>query len=236
MGKDSPQSPEFGEPQDIEKIVDAILFDWDGVLYDGTHNIGLSALETCREFGVEVSMEYYVENYTQPWWKFYERLGIPAATEEERRAIHDTYARIHANRRHLSEVYPEVAETLRALATRRVHLGIVSAGKLDNIKLKLAEKGLLELFDEQHLVGEAHQKAEAIKAFCEKNALSPERVLMVGDLPSDLEDGRAAGVKVAAVARFESAVTRLSSYKPDFLLTDMGSSILKPAPFKSHKE
>lgn len=227
---------EAGESVEIEKIVDAILFDWDGVLYDGMHNIGLTALEVCNEFGKEVDMEYFMENYSQPWWRFYQKVGIPIETEEEKQKIYNLYHQIADTSGRASDIYPEISKTLRELTEKGLQLGIMSAGKLERIKSILDKKGLLDLFDEKHIVGFAHEKADAIRQFYTQNNLSPDKVLMVGDLPSDLEDGRSAGVKVAAMARFESATKRLGAYNPDFLLVDLGDEILRPKPFSEHSE
>src|SRR6185369_3961638 len=96
-----------------------------------------------------------------------------------------------------SEFFSGALETLKKLHASQLQLGIVSAAKKQSILDRFMEEGVVGLFDAAHVVGESDRKVDAIKSFYQKNNLNPERVLMLGDVPSDLEYGKAAGVRVA---------------------------------------
>ncbi len=219
------------ERKEIEKIVDAVLFDWDGVLLNSMSKVAKVTEEVCRILGKEgITQEFVIENYIQPWWRFYEKIGIPASTEAEQQKIKDVFFKVFDSQDAEDELYPDVGDTLKQLIEKGIQIGIISAGNMDSIKNILKSKGLMQYFDEKNLVGSSHEKTTAIIRFCEDNNISPDKVLMVGDLPSDLEDGRRAGVKIAGMARSEQAVNKLSAYNPDFIMSGLGDELLKPRP------
>lgn len=227
-------SAEAIELKPIEQMFDAALFDWDGVLYDSMENIGAATSEVCRHFGIDLSPEKFRETYDAPYWEHYESVGVPASTEEQRQYIYKLYHDkvIPALKECLgeSDLYPEVPDILRELKGRGLRIGIVSAHKPEDIEEILDKKGIRNLVD--NVSGLAHSKSEAIKGFYNQSQVELGRVLMFGDLPSDLRDARQAGIKVAAVARFEVAGDRLGSYDPDYLFKMLGPEILRPQPFK----
>jgi phosphoglycolate phosphatase-like HAD superfamily hydrolase len=132
------------------------------------------------------------------------------------------------------DLFPEAIDALRELIRRGLKIAVISAGRLERIKQILEEKNAADLFD--YIVGAAHNKTEAIKQFAREHNFDPRKILMFGDLPSDLRDAKAAGVRTAAIARFETAEDRLGAYDPDFLFKGLGPEILKPKPFQDQSE
>ncbi|MNI93143.1 Pyrophosphatase PpaX [compost metagenome] len=51
--------------------------------------------------------------------------------------------------------------------------------------------------------------------------VNPEKTLMVGDSPVDIQSGKNAGVLTAAVAWSLKGEDMLREYEPDFILQDM---------------
>ena len=234
--KNQPERNINPEARDIEELFDVVLFDWDGVMYDSMENIARYAQEVCRHFGKDENVQNFLASYDQPFWDYYERQGIPCKTAEERADIYSLY---HDQIRPVLEndpsvkqpaIFPEIIDTLKELRARGLKIGIVSAHKPNEIIDVLTQAGLADAID--FMVGLAHNKAEGIATLCKENGFDPERVLMLGDLPSDLRDGRAAGVKVGAVARFPEAEDRLGSYDPDYLVGSVGPELFKLKTFE----
>jgi len=232
------RSAEEAESRNIEQAVDMVLLDWDGVMYDSTDHLGQAVVEVTKHFGKEWDVARFKESYDAPFWDYYESLGVPATTEEEQQYIyriyHDTILPRLVEGGVSSDMYPEVWDTLRELKERGLRVGIVSAHKPAEIERVLEEKRARDFID--FIVGLAHNKTEAIRQICEQNRLDPKRVLMFGDLPSDLRDAKAAGIKTAAVARFEAAKDRLGSYDPDFLFQTLGPEIFHLRPYQDSTE
>ncbi len=232
------ENPEDQEERDIEQLFDLVLFDWDGVMYDSMENIARYAQEVCKLFDKEVDVQEFLKRYDQPFWDFYEREGIPCSTPEQRKEIYELY---HSKVRPVlendpsvkqPEIYPETAGIVKDLKSRGLKVGIVSAHKPEEIEAVLKDSHI----EVDFLIGAAHNKTEEIKRVCEENGFDLERVLMLGDLPSDLRDARKAGVKVGAVARFKEAEDRLASYDPDYLFHSIGPEMLRLKKFQDKLE
>jgi HAD superfamily hydrolase (TIGR01509 family) len=229
----SPVHPESVEPRNIEELIDLIIFDWDGVMYDSMDNIAKTAVEITKHFGKGITEEQFHESYDQPFWDYYKRLGIPVETEDERAYIYKIYhdeilPKIKEGESKKSTIYPEVEDTLRELVARHIKVAIVSAHKTEEIIEILTQGGLLKYID--YPIGLAHNKTEAIKQLCMESGVTPERALMLGDLPSDLRDARKAGVRVGAVARRNEFRDRLGSHNPDFVFETVGPEIFHLTP------
>ncbi|OGH93581.1 MAG: hypothetical protein A2538_00625 [Candidatus Magasanikbacteria bacterium RIFOXYD2_FULL_41_14] len=221
--------------KNIEEVVDMVLFDWDGVLYDSIKRIARAAVEVCKRYGIDLTTDEYNRTAIQPYWEHYARLGIPGANTDEGKAelyhiYHNEIIPLLKEMPNLqAEIYPEVPEIFQQLADKNIKIGIVSAHKPEEIEEILRQHGLRELVD--CVVGLAHNKVEALRSICSRRGLDPQRVLMFGDLPSDLQDAKVAGIKTAAVARFEQAEDRLAAFDPDYFFQTVGPEILKLKPF-----
>ncbi len=199
---------------------DAILFDWDGVILDSTLHSAMVCVEVCKRYGVVITPEHYLENFSQPHWIYYESVGVKCETPEERARLEDLYWQVLEESPVEKSLFPEAENALKQLSNKTFILGIISASKRHLITDMLA-LGLNEIFDDENIISDVINKVQSIKDFYERNRVDPKRVLMIGDLPSDLIDGRDAGVKVAGLARNTKQRERLASYKPDYLFDDL---------------
>ncbi|EKE10702.1 MAG: hypothetical protein ACD_15C00212G0023 [uncultured bacterium] len=216
------------ETTEIQEIIDMVLFDWDGVLYDSMEKIAKGAVEVCKNFGVDVDVNKFMATYDQPYQAWYEKLGVPASNEEAHKYIrclyHNEIMPLLSQEKE-NMIFGDVVKTLQDLKKRGLKIGIVSADKKDNILKVLDENNIGNLFD--CIFDRADNKTECIRNICRENQMDPARVLMVGDLPSDIRDAKKAGVKTAGMARNEMDRDRLGSYDPDYLLGGLGDEILK---------
>lgn len=200
---------------------DAIIFDWDGVIYDSIAQVAQNSVEVCKTYGVDITTDHYYKHFSQPWWVWYRDLGIPTETDEQKIELDRRYWEIHKLTHADHQIFPDVVETLQGLEEKGIHLGIISAGLGETIKSILKKENLDSLFSEQDIIYRADHKVERIKEFCERNNFDLDKVLMVGDLPSDIENGEEAGVKTVGIARWESAIERLKKFQPDYLFESL---------------
>jgi phosphoglycolate phosphatase-like HAD superfamily hydrolase len=225
------------ESKEIGDLFDVVLFDWDGVLFDSMESIARYAQEVCRLLGKEIDTKEFLESYDQPFWNYYTKQGIACDTSEQRDYIyhlyHDQVGPILEKDPQIkkSDLFPDAMEAIRKLESLGLKVGIVSAHKPEEIKALLEKNGIKV----DYLIGLAHNKSQEIKRLCESEGFDSSRVLMIGDLPSDLRDGQRAGVKVMAMARFPEAEDRLGSYDPDYLATSLGIDLFKLKKFQDNK-
>lgn len=245
--RDISEHREAVEARNIEDIADVVVFDWDGVLLDSMERISRGAAELIRHLGKEniskLSDEEVEKSYDAPFWEYYKRFGIPVEADEDKKFIFDYFHEkiLPDLTRELpveDTLFPDVKETLIELKQKGLaknpdfKIGIVSAGNPERIQHDLRKYELDTLVD--FVIGSQHNKSDALKELCNQNKLSPERIVYFGDLPSDIRDVRDTElpIKIASVARFNSAEDRLGSYNPDYLVHSIGGEIFRLTPFE----
>lgn len=214
------------EKKEIQELFDVVLFDWDGVLYDSMETLAVAAVEVCQEFGVTIDKEKFLDTYDQPYREWYKKLGIPADNEAAHKYIRRIYNDVikpKLQAKKPDKLFPDAITALKELKQRGINIGIVSAERGENIRKVLEENEIIDLPD--YIYDRINNKDEAIKKICQDNSLNPNRVLMIGDLPSDLRDAKLAGIKTAGIARRDNDRDRLGSYDPDYLLDGLGDEI-----------
>lgn len=211
----------------ISHKFDAVLADYDGTVLNSMEHLAINATEMYRQEGVEVELEEFICQYIQPFTKLHSHFGLKCETLEEQDLYNKKYWEVSDRNNFRSEMFPGALDALKRLHRNGLVLGIVSAAKKSAIHSRFEEEGVGNLFDGDHIVGESDRKVDAIKAFCVKNNLDPDKVLMIGDVPSDLEYGKQAGVKVAGFVWngypekiFTRLKSRLEQTANDFIFSD----------------
>ena len=220
----------------IQDLFDVVLFDWDGVLYDSMETLAEGVVRVCRDFGVEIDKKKFLESYDQPYQEWFEKLGIPAKNknvDNYLRCLYNDEIKPMLRSKRPDRLFSDVVDVFKKLKEKGIVLGIVSAERKEYIQKVLVENEIFDLVD--YIFGDAHNKTDVIKKLWREKSFSPDRVLMVGDLPSDLRDARKAGIKVAGIARQKEDFDRLGSYDPDYLMGDLENSLFELYPYVDKK-
>ncbi len=219
----------------VEDLFDDIIFDFDGVLFDGMYPVNKAVELMIKAKGDKkipetstVTLDDVAVSFQSPFQKFYRRFGIFLDTPEEiaefKKDYREVQARINAEHHTPAAIFPEVhdvLEKLRRAKADRPHLRIhiISAGAEKHIQHILAEADIAQDFDQIH--AECHDKFAMIDAIAQQST-ARERTVMIGDLPSDIKDGqRVSGVKTIAIARSPRAQDWLEMYLPDYMVKDL---------------
>ncbi len=217
----------------VALLFDDVIFDFDGVLYDSTYS-AYKAVELMlkkradKNIPVPQTVQEIANVYQAPFQVFYKRFGISLKTPEDMELFKDAYrevARQLDSEHHApATLYPEAKAVLDTIKQAkkdnpRLRVHIVSAGAERYIKDVLEKHGIAEDFDQIH--AECHNKSAMIQAIADSSH-SPERTVMIGDLPSDIKDVKhVEGVKSIAVARGAQERARLGMYLPDYIVSDL---------------
>lgn len=120
--------------------IDAIFFDWDGVIVDSMRFVAAGIRETAASFGVAISSQDVLENYIQPKEMYYRSIGVDMDSDPN-----------ELTKRHLAFIekndkpvllYPEVLQVLKALQGHGYQLGIVSSRSKEEV---IRERNRLQL-------------------------------------------------------------------------------------------
>ncbi len=192
--------------------IDAVLFDWDGVAVDSMPEVHKGSSAVLRNSGLPVpAYEQFVDEYEAPYLDYYQRKGVTASDAR----IREWYFAEADNGR--SPMFPEFPTVVRRLCGRAVFLGIVSAHETSKIKERLERERISRFFGT--VVGRTDVKDEAIADLCRRFCLFPRRVAFVGDLVSDIRDGKKAGVITIAFTKNPDPQSRLLLAKPDHVVS-----------------
>ncbi len=177
---------------------DGIIFDVDGTLTSSNDLI----FESFRY----ISQKYFNKNLTNE-----EIMSLFGPTEDvilkewsgnKFETVRNDYYNFYSNNHHMAELYPGIKEILSFVKSKKVLLAVFTGKGREAALITLIKLEVFDFFDliiTGDDVIEHKPSAEGINKFLDKFNLSREKVLMIGDAPSDIKAARSAGVKIASV-------------------------------------
>lgn len=203
-------------------MIDTVLLDLDGTIVDTNELIISSFINTLESNGLAPltreqiipHMGLTLEQQLRAFSGVDDVTSYVTAYREYSAIHHDT----------MVAPFPEVAEVLTRLQAAGIKLGVVTT-KIRPNTLKVLEMFELDRFMDviitQDDVEHTKPHPQPIERAMEALGSSPERTLMVGDSPADLQSASAAGVMSAAVAWSLKGEEELSKYHPQYILHTM---------------
>jgi phosphoglycolate phosphatase len=204
-----------------EKIaVDLIVFDLDGTLADTLSDLTAAANFACERLGLPLHVPSSVRQMIGGGErKLIERLVGPDHQDKVDECLKlylDYYSRHNGEQ---TRVYPGVISTLERLSGKRL---AVLSNKLWRLTQQTLEAiGIARFFMAVRGGGEGiplKPAPDQLKALIADMGMKPDRTLMVGDKPADIQAGRGAGAFTAALTSGYGDVDSLTAASPDFFL------------------
>jgi HAD superfamily hydrolase (TIGR01509 family) len=197
------------------KILQGVLFDWDGTLINSYSADSSAYLAMFREMGIPWGLEELARHYSPNWYRVYRAAKLPRARwDEADRAWRAQYAK------HSPRLIAGARQVLARLG--RVHrLGLVTSGDRDRVTQQLRAFRLTQLFGARVCSGDTLQKKPhpaPLRLAVRQLHLEPSACVYVGDSPEDLEMAKSAGVQAIAVLGPFPTEKRLRAARPEFLL------------------
>jgi phosphoglycolate phosphatase len=171
-----------------------VIFDWSGTLVDNLSSVYEATLAVFETLGgKKISLEEYRRENISPYMNFWNR-------REARPA----------------KPYPEVVDLLTRLHSKGIKIVVLSSQPQDQLESQAASFGIKNCID--RLVGSVHDKKGVIDSVLAKNRFSESDTVLVGDTVSDVETGKHAGLKTAAVTWGFDPADKLQKAKPDYII------------------
>ena len=209
------------------------LFDLDGTLIDSIELILRSYRHTLRTHrGLEPPDDVWMKGLGTPLWVQFRHFTEDPAEIEAMVATYRAYNLAHHDE--LVRPYAGVVEAVLALRDQGKTLGLVTSKMRSGAVRGLRVAGLEDAF--QVIVGAdevTHPKPhpEPVLTALERLGAPATGAVFVGDSRHDLECGRAAGVKTAAVLWGPFDRSHLEDLRPDYWLeTPADLTLLAPGP------
>ncbi len=203
------------------------LFDIDGTLVDSAVDICGAVRSVLADTPrSDCTFEFLKSYIGRHLYDLFRDLDFPEDSLDE---LLVRYRRIYADRKHnMTKVYPGVIEALSALPGRK---SSATTKNSSTTRLVLEKFGLLPFFD--HVQGTdgfpAKPEPHVIFKALETLGAKPEECLFVGDSAADMEAGRRAGVKIAAVTYGYGQRADLARWSPDYWIGDLRQLIAASA-------
>ena len=174
--------------------MDAIVFDWDGTLFDSLPAIYDANRQVLAEYGLPFDDDRYRAAYIPDWRVMYQRLGI---RDEHLDAAGRRWVELYRSTAE-SGLLPRVKESLDRLAAAGYVLGLVTAGHRDVVEGQLERFGLghlipVRVYGNDDIAAKPHPEP-LLRVLAQLNR--SERVATaryVGDVPDDMRMARATG-------------------------------------------
>ena len=183
--------------------IDAVVFDFDGVIIDSEVTNFQAWSETFARFGTELTTREYVDSMGGRHLNIYELL-----TRKADAAVPDEMSlRAVKRARHLellaaTDVLPGVADWIAEARRRKMGVAIASSGDPSWVEDNLVRVGLADSFDCIFCCdGELPPKPapDLFLRACERLRVPPRAALAVEDSPTGLLAAQAAGMRTLAV-------------------------------------
>lgn len=180
-------------------MLEAIIFDMDGVLVDSEYTYFQSKSQILSEAGHEVEDSYHFQfmgtTSDYMWEKMKQEFSLPLSVAEYIQQM--TALRQAMIKRDGIRVIPHVQEFVKGLSQAGLKLAVASSSSLAEIKVNLAEIGLSEYFSEVVCTEEVeHSKPapDVYLATAERIGIMPENCLGIEDTKNGTGAVRNAGM------------------------------------------
>jgi HAD superfamily hydrolase (TIGR01509 family) len=204
-------------------VIEAILWDNDGVLVDTEHLYFQATQQVMASAGFELTRELYVEHFLvegRGAWHLLEARGVSAVEVDRLRAErNELYGRWL---RQGPRLIPGITETLQELHGKYV-MGVVTSSRRDHFDLIHANTRLLRYFDFVLTSGDyprAKPHPDPYLKAIERSGAAPDACVAIEDSERGLEAATLAGIRCIIVptgltggGRFDRAYRVLESVK-----------------------
>jgi len=199
-------------------MIKNVIFDWSGVISDDLPIVHKAMMGLFKKFGVkEVTLEEFKKGWEQPYMLICNKY-IPELTKEKADALYKPIYKSVISK-HRPKPYFHIKDTLQKFNKAGVNMVIISSHIYDYLLSDIKKFGLEGLFKEVN--AGVHDKAEIINEVIKRNNFKPEETIFIGDTTHEIEAGKKAGAKTAAVTWGYQNEEKLKSSNPDFIIHNL---------------
>jgi len=214
-------------------MIEAVIFDCDGVLVDSEPLAWEAWRRVLETFGLEVTEDDIRQMTGRSQFDvhaaFAARASLPPLSELKQEISSVLFGLFERELR----VFPDVAGTIDALAERGIRLAVASSSPRVRLDRTLAVVDLTASFETSVAGDEVHRAKPEPDLFlkaAEQLAVSPARCVAIEDSPAGVHSARAAGMCVVGVLRGQYTRSELAAANQIVDCLDAASILLACSP------
>lgn len=200
----------------------AIFFDWDGTLLDSVPAAFKIYQIIMKKYkNADLSLSFFRDTFCANYHKYYDVNGIAKDKWEE---VDRFWLKLFEEMEESIPLFSGVKELISEMDRNGLKIGLISNGSGGRIRRELKEHNIAGFFDiviTQDEVVEFKPSPEGINYALRIINLAPKECLYVGDMVEDIEAGKSAGIKTAAVLTGVHSLAKLEKEKPDYILKNV---------------
>jgi phosphoglycolate phosphatase len=195
---------------------DAVVFDWDGTLIDSTPTIARSIQAAAADLGLPVPDFELASHVIGLGLQDALARAVPTLPAARAAEFSARYRVHYLAQDHMLQLFAGARELVEALSGRGMPLAIATGKSRVGLERSLQATGLGRYFDAFRCADQTHSKPHPamLLELADELALSPARLLMIGDTTHDLEMAAAAGAKAVGMTHGAHDVTALQRLAP----------------------
>ena len=194
--------------------VKSVIFDWSGTISDDFGVLYEIVMEIFEEHGVKrVSREDFLAAYTLPYMASINQFF--AVTKEE----WDGKFKKKWTEKGRPNLLPNAKETLDYLKSKGIVMHVFTSHPENFIMREIDDYGLHGYFTK--IFAGHYDKKDAVLSVISTLNVRPETLLYVGDTTHDMEAGKHAGIKTAAVLSGYNSEESLRALNPTFVFKNI---------------
>lgn len=209
-----------------ESRIKAVAFDFDGTLLDSIPFIHKAIRRIFHEAGIhEYSIQHYYRHSYLHLGDYLRRFGVRMPAVEFFRLYDEEMRWVNP------DLFRDTVFVLKELRARDIRLALISANFRNVVINKLEIEGIADFFDLIECPIES--KREALRRFCDCYDFKRKEVFFVGDMQSDIREGRAARIPTVGLISPHDQDQSILRAQPNYsvnTLTEILSLLQKETP------
>jgi phosphoglycolate phosphatase len=200
----------------MAKKFDLLVFDWDGTLLDSTGAIVAAVQLACRDLGIPEPSDSHASQVIGLGLADALRHSAPDLADDRFQLMLERYRYHYLSRDKALRLFEGAFELIEELHAAGFMLAVATGKSRLGLNRALATSGLGIYFPASRCADECFSKPhpQMLHELMEEYAVSPERVLMIGDTTHDLQMAINAGVPGVAVSYGAHSAETLDALNP----------------------
>ncbi len=192
-----------------------IIFDWSGTLCDDHSRVYEANMRVFDFHNIKrMSFDEYKREFILPYMDFYKKYSLKIEKEVQDKLFTEAIYSLG-----FAELFQNVKEVLTLFKEKGIRMAILSSNHQERLEEEVTHCGIHDLFVK--MKGSSHNKKNDVFDLIKKCNFLPNETMFVGDMAHDIDTGKHANLKTAALCGGYELREKLAQANPDHLINSI---------------